>query len=152
LEIDVKQAVASLIASGSHLHVARLASSPKRPYLLGANDLTAEELGGGVGEVLHVVHDGLGGIAARGLLEVIQAGPLEGCLDSIGRVISELDDLFCFVSQCTRRGSCNWKKGVAYLPGLEAVGRPVLLDEGHVSLEVVVHVEVGSLLVEYYKF
>jgi hypothetical protein len=24
------------------------------------------------------------------------------------------------------------------------------LDEGHVSLEVVVHVEVGSLLVEYY--
>ena len=40
--------------------------------------------------------------------------------------------------------------GVSYLPGLEAVGRPVLLHERHVSLEVVVHVEVGSLLVEHY--
>lgn len=39
---------------------------------------------------------------------------------------------------------------VAYLPGLKAVGRPVLVHEGHVSLEVVVHVELGSLLVEDY--
>lgn len=88
------QAVASFIASGSHLHVARLASSSKLPYLLGANDLTAEELGGGVGEVLHIVHNGLGGIAACGLLEVVQAAPLESGLDSVGRVVSELDDLF----------------------------------------------------------
>jgi hypothetical protein len=60
-----------------------------------------------------------------------------------------LDDLY-FVSRCTRSKSYSGKIGVAYLPGLEAVGTPVLLDEGHVSLEVVVHVEVGSLLVEYY--
>ena len=40
--------------------------------------------------------------------------------------------------------------GVTYLPGLEAVRAPVLLDERHVSAEVVVHVEVGSLLVENY--
>jgi hypothetical protein len=57
---------------------------------------------------------------------------------------------FSFVSRCFRSRSCSGEIGVAYLPGLEAVGRPVLLDEGHVSLEVVVHVEVGSLLVEYY--
>ena len=86
--------MASFIASGSHLHVARLASSPKRPYLLGANNLAAEELGGGVGEVLHVVHDGLGGIAACCLLEVVDAAPLEGGLDSVRGVISKLDDLF----------------------------------------------------------
>lgn len=39
---------------------------------------------------------------------------------------------------------------MVYLPGLEAVRTPLLLHEGHVSLEVVVHVEVGSLLVEHY--
>ena len=35
-----------------------------------------------------------------------------------------------------------------YLPGLEAVGSPLLLNEGHVSGEVVVHLEVGTLLVD----
>jgi hypothetical protein len=38
--------------------------------------------------------------------------------------------------------------GIAYLPGLEAVGTPLLLDEGHVGVEVVVHLEVGTLLVD----
>ena len=36
----------------------------------------------------------------------------------------------------------------SYLPGLEARGTPLLLDEGHVGLEVVVHVELGVLLVD----
>jgi hypothetical protein len=38
--------------------------------------------------------------------------------------------------------------GIAYLPGLEAVGTPLLLDEGHVGVKVVVHLEVGTLLVD----
>ena len=38
-----------------------------------------------------------------------------------------------------------------YLPGLEAVRTPLLLHEGHVSLEVVVHVELGVLLVDDFK-
>jgi hypothetical protein len=37
---------------------------------------------------------------------------------------------------------------MAYLPGLEAGRSPLLLNEGHVSLEVVVHLEVGTLLVD----
>lgn len=57
---------------------------------------------------------------------------------------------FSFVSRCFRSRSCSGEIGVAYLPGLEAVSGPVLLDEGHVGLKVVVHVEVGSLLVEDY--
>ena len=35
-----------------------------------------------------------------------------------------------------------------YLPGLEAGRTPLLLDEGHVSFEVVVHLEVGALVVD----
>jgi len=38
--------------------------------------------------------------------------------------------------------------GDMYLPGLEAGGTPLLLYERHVSLEVVVHVELGVLLVD----
>jgi hypothetical protein len=38
-----------------------------------------------------------------------------------------------------------------YLPGLEARGTPLLLDERHVSLEVVVHVELGVLLVDDFR-
>jgi hypothetical protein len=38
--------------------------------------------------------------------------------------------------------------GIAYLPGLETVGSPLLLDEGHVGFKVVVHLEVGTLLVD----
>ena len=41
--------------------------------------------------------------------------------------------------------------GYIYLPGLEARGTPLLLDERHVSLEVVVHVELGVLLVDDFK-
>lgn len=62
-------------------------------HLLGSNDLASEKLGLGVGEVGHVVHNGLGGIAAGGLLEVIQAVPLESGLDAEGRVVAELEDL-----------------------------------------------------------
>jgi hypothetical protein len=43
---------------------------------------------------------------------------------------------------------CEEKSLESYLPGLEAGGTPLLLDEGHVSLEVVVHLEVGTLLVD----
>jgi hypothetical protein len=38
-----------------------------------------------------------------------------------------------------------------YLPGLEARGTPLLLDERHVSLEVVVHVELGVLVVDDFR-
>jgi len=39
-------------------------------------------------------------------------------------------------------------RGIAYLPGLEARRTPLLLNERHVSLKVVVHLEVGALLVD----
>jgi hypothetical protein len=38
-----------------------------------------------------------------------------------------------------------------YLPGLEAGGTPLLLDKRHVSLEVVVHIELGVLLVDDFR-
>jgi hypothetical protein len=38
-----------------------------------------------------------------------------------------------------------------YLPGFEARGTPLLLDERHVSREVVVHVELGVLLVDDFR-
>lgn len=38
---------------------------------------------------------------------------------------------------------------MTYLPGLEAVLSPLALDERHVSLQVVVHLEVGALLVDH---
>lgn len=40
------------------------------------------------------------------------------------------------------------ERGVTYLPGLEAVRTPLLLDERHVGGKVVVHLEVGTLLVD----
>lgn len=38
---------------------------------------------------------------------------------------------------------------LTYLPGLETVLSPLLLDKGHVSLQIVVHLEVGALLVDH---
>lgn len=38
---------------------------------------------------------------------------------------------------------------LTYLPGLEAELGPLLLHERHVGLEVVVHLEVGALLVDH---
>lgn len=65
------------------------------PNLLRSDNLASEELRLGVGKVLDVVHDGLSSIAGSGLLEVLHAGPLDGGLDSEGRVVAELDDLWC---------------------------------------------------------
>lgn len=62
--------------------------------LLRRNNLASHELRGGVGEVLHISHDSLKrGLVGRSLLEVVQAAPLEGGLDAVGSVISELEDL-----------------------------------------------------------
>jgi len=64
--------------------------------LLRANDLASHELGSGVGEVGHVAHDGIhGGLVLGSLLEVGHAAPLEGGLDAVRSVISELEDLGC---------------------------------------------------------
>lgn len=60
-----------------------------------------------------------------------------------------MDDLALSANVPGKDGSMR-KVGVVYLPGLEAVRTPLLLHERHVGLEVVVHVEVGSLLVEHY--
>lgn len=62
--------------------------------LLGCNNLASHELRGGVGEVLHVCHDSLeSGLVGGSLLEVVHAAPLEGGLDAVGSIISELEDL-----------------------------------------------------------
>jgi hypothetical protein len=64
--------------------------------LLRCNDLASHELGGGVGEVRHVAHDGVHrGLVFSGLLEVRHAAPLEGGLDGVGSVGRELENLRC---------------------------------------------------------
>jgi hypothetical protein len=64
--------------------------------LLRCDDLASHELGRGVGEVGHVAHDGIhGGLVLGGLLEVRHAAPLEGGLDAVRSVVSELEDLCC---------------------------------------------------------
>jgi len=63
--------------------------------LLRSNDLASHKLGSRVGEVLHVTHDGVQSFGlSGGLLEVRHAAPLEGGLDGVGRVVSELEDLW----------------------------------------------------------
>jgi hypothetical protein len=63
--------------------------------LLRSNNLAGHELGVGVGEVGHVAHDGVhSGLVLGGLLEVGHAAPLEGGLDAVRSVVSELEDLW----------------------------------------------------------
>jgi hypothetical protein len=76
--------------------------------LLRSNNLAGHELRVGVGEVGHVAHDGVhGGLVLGGLLEVGHAAPLEGGLDAVGSVVSELEDLCC-VSERPRYEEIAW--------------------------------------------
>jgi hypothetical protein len=96
------QAVDSLICSRKLIYISS-GSTKSKAYstwevvavnLLRSNDLAGEELRGGVGEVLDIVHDGAGSVTAGSLLEIIHAVPLDGGLDAVRVVGAELDDLW----------------------------------------------------------
>jgi hypothetical protein len=81
----------------AHLHIVRLhqkQGSWLLANLLRSNDLAGEELRSSVGEVLDIVHDGAGSVAAGSLLEVVHAVPLDSGLDAVRVVGAELDDLW----------------------------------------------------------
>lgn len=91
-----------------------------------ANNLSIQESGLLVGKVLDIAKNSAGSFGGQSLLGAIVRLPLEDGLDAVFAVVGHLDDG----------------------PLLQAELAPVLLDEGHVGGEIVVHVELGTLGVD----
>lgn len=91
-----------------------------------ANNLSIQESRLLVGKVLDIAKDSAGSFGGQSLLGAVVGLPLEDGLDAVLAVVGHLDDR----------------------PLLQAELTPVLLDEGHVGREVIVHVELGTLGVD----
>jgi hypothetical protein len=91
-----------------------------------SNNLSTQESRTLVRKVLDIIHNSRHSIRSQGFLRAVLGLPVEQGHDAVFAVGGELDDR----------------------PALETILVPVLVDEGHVGGEVVVHVELCTLGVE----
>jgi hypothetical protein len=113
-------------ACPSPKHCALLYSSSSNTSLRTSNNLATQKSRTLVRKVLDIIHNSRHSIRSQGFLGAVLGLPVEQGHDAVFAVGRELDDG----------------------PALEAELGPVLVDEGHVGGEVVVHVELCTLRVE----
>ena len=99
---------------------------PHSTSLRSTNNLSINQSRALVRKVGHIAHNSRHGIGLQSLVASSLGLPVQSGLDAVLGVAGELDDG----------------------PALQAKGRPVLVDKGHVGGEVVVHFEGGAFGVE----